>query len=235
MKSSFLLSFSLLILLCCGIGYAFAECSISSNIFAFDANAEDNFGHSVTIDGSIVAIGASKRSNNQGAVYVYEFDSVDWNYKATLLPPELNSTDYFGHCVATNNGRIVVGTDSIDSNQIYVYEYDGASWDVEPVILSADEPAELFGTSVDISDNTIVVGAYGDESEKGSAYVFEYDGANWSQVAKLTASDGLSAIGRSCGDRFGISVAIDANRIVVGAPHDDTNDLSSQHKNGSAW
>ena len=52
----------------------------------------------------------------------------------------------------------------------------------------------------------------------GSAYVFSYDSDNsqWTQVAKLVASDGTSE------DQFGWSISIYNNIIAVGAGGDDT-------------
>ena len=88
--------------------------------------------------------------------------------------------------------------------------------------LTADDAASIdqFGWSVAIDGNTVVVGAYLDTHDyniqAGSAYVFRTaDGATYSQVAKLTASDAAS------NDRFGKSVAIDGNTVVVGAYLDD--------------
>jgi hypothetical protein len=56
-----------------------------------------------------------------------------------------------------------------------------------------------------------VVGAYGDDSGKGAAYLYNLDGTS---EVKITASDGAS------GDRFGWSVAVADNHIVVGADYD---------------
>lgn len=57
----------------------------------------------------------------------------------------------------------------------------------------------------------MVVGALGDDSYTGAAYVFVYDGNIWPQVAKLTASDGVPY------DSFGRSVAIYGGSVVIGA------------------
>ncbi len=88
-------------------------------------------------------------------------------------------------------------------------------------LLAGDGAADdRFGYSVSISGDTVVVGASEDDSSTGSAYVFERNqtGAdNWRQVAKLTASDGAA------GDRFGISVSISGDTVVVGARLDDGN------------
>ena len=79
-----------------------------------------------------------------------------------------------------------------------------------------------FGISVAVSGDTVVVGADGDDvganADQGSAYVFVKPGGGWAsatETAKLTASDGAA------GDRFGISVAVSGDTVVVGAPGDD--------------
>ncbi|MEY3284431.1 MAG: hypothetical protein RIR86_2444, partial [Acidobacteriota bacterium] len=89
-----------------------------------------------------------------------------------------------------------------------------------------------FGTSVAISRATIVVGAAGEDSnatgvngdgnnnsaaESGAAYVFVRTEGTWSQQAYLKASNGVSD------DRFGASVAISGETIVVGAYREDSN------------
>ena len=79
----------------------------------------------------------------------------------------------------------------------------------------------------------MVIGAHQDDdkgSNSGSAYVFTRDTAGdlasgWTQVAKLTADDGAAD------DRFGISVSIDGDTVVIGAHADD--DKGSQ--SGSAY
>jgi hypothetical protein len=78
-----------------------------------------------------------------------------------------------------------------------------------------------------------VAGAYYADDEKGAAYVFEKSGSTWSQVQKLTASDGQDKSGgRGYGDRFGCSVGIDGSTIVVGAYHDD---IGGVQRPGSAY
>ena len=70
-----------------------------------------------------------------------------------------------------------------------------------------------FGKTVAIDGETVVAGAYGDDSYTGSAYVFRTTdgGATYDEMAKLTASDGATY------DRFGSSVAIAGGTVVVGA------------------
>ncbi len=74
--------------------------------------------------------------------------------------------------------------------------------------------ADLLGYSVAISGTTAIVGALLDDdngSGSGSAYIFEDTGSGWTQIAKLTASDGAEK------DYFGCSVAISGSVAIVGA------------------
>ena len=78
-------------------------------------------------------------------------------------------------------------------------------------------PQQAYGKSVAIDGDIAVVGAPGDSNEKGAAYVLRTTdgGATYVELAKLTASDRYSVAGEH---RFGWSVAIDGDTIVVGAP-----------------
>ena len=88
---------------------------------------------------------------------------------------------------------------------------------------------DRFGRSVAIDGDTIVVGAYGNDSNRGSAHVFTKPDTGWAnspgtETAKLTASD------RTDGDQFGFSVAVDGDTIVIGADA-----LNETNRSGSAY
>ena len=77
---------------------------------------------------------------------------------------------------------------------------------------------DKFGYAVAVDGDIAVIGAYQDDgngADSGAAYVFTRVEGVWTQAAKLTASDGAAY------DNFGISVAVDGDTVVVGAPGDD--------------
>ncbi|EAY26609.1 choice-of-anchor D domain-containing protein [Microscilla marina] len=80
-------------------------------------------------------------------------------------------------------------------------------------------PGAQFGSAVSISGDYLIVGAALDNSNKGAAYIFEFDTGTdkWSLKERVTASDGVST------DLFGFSVGISSDGYaVVGAyRHDD--------------
>ena len=90
---------------------------------------------------------------------------------------------------------------------------------------------DRFGKGVAVNGDTLLIGAYrnddGAGSYSGAAYVFQRDGATWTEQAKLTASDGAAE------DNFGWNVALDGDTALVGASEDDTADF--QFEAGSAY
>ncbi len=101
----------------------------------------------------------------------------------------------------------------------------GTVWSQQAYLKASNSDAiDLFGSSVAISGDTVVVGAYweasyatginDDQSDNsaplaGAAYVFTRSGTVWSQQAYLKASNS-DAI-----DLFGYSVAISGDTLVV--------------------
>ena len=90
------------------------------------------------------------------------------------------------------------------------------AWGGEQTLLAGDA-AELdqFGCSVSLASDggadRAVVGAFGESDGRGAAYVFVRSGDGWSEEQKLVASDGAEP------DKFGASVSLGTDRVLVGA------------------
>ena len=69
----------------------------------------------------------------------------------------------------------------------------------------------LFGYSVSLDGNTLLVGEPWGNSSRGAAYVYVRSGGVWTLQQQLTAPDAAVT------DQFGISVALSADTAVVGA------------------
>ena len=111
-------------------------------------------------------------------------------------------------------------------------------WSQQAKLTASDAANEgYFGSSVSLTGDTALVGAYGDDhagDESGAAYVFVRAGTVWSQQAKLTASDAANE------DRFGESVSLWGKTALVGAWGDDDagKDSGSAYvfaRTGTAW
>lgn len=106
--------------------------------------------------------------------------------------------------------------------------------EINKIVASDRAESNRFGHAVAIDGSYAVVGAYGADANgpnRGAVYIYEYNGANWVQTQILVNSDQENY------DRFGWSVAIDGNFIIVGAPGED-DDLAGNNnisKTGSAY
>ena len=188
----------------------------TTKLFPSDANAGDNSGISVAIYGNTAVVGAYKNDSNCsdcGAVYVYEPGDSQWIEKQKLVPSDGSANDQFGRSVAIEGNTIVVGSYYDDgTGSAYVFARLGSVWTQQQKLIAPDAASgDRFGCSAAIDNNIIVIGAYGDDSQTGSAYVFTRTGSTWSFQQKLSDAQP--------GDNFGYSVAIDNNTIIIGAPN----------------
>lgn len=130
----------------------------------------------------------------------------------------------FGWTIAMGDGIAVIGAPEDSSfgsraGAVYIYKSTSSGWVFQSILTSSDiESSDLFGETVAISDGTILIGAPGDDdhgSRSGSAYIFDFDGTNWNQTTKLTASDAGGT------DAFGSALAIVGSTAVIGATRND--------------
>lgn len=142
-----------------------------------------------------------------------------------LVAPDGAALDEFGASVAVSGTTIVVGAPSGEdgAGAAYVYVEPAAGWSkvVDPVAeLGSDNPvtAGLFGQSVAISGNTIVVGApdEGADGMTGAAYVFQMPAGGWGNQLDNGATADLTPA--SPDGSFGAAVAVSGNTVVVGDP-----------------
>lgn len=223
MRGKYLSKISIVILL-----YIFSQAQASvSTVLEFESpnsSNDDKYGRAVSVDGDVAVIYA-KEPNDDGSLYVYRLNGLNWQYEATLTAPNSVNGNYFGRSVCVVGDTIVAGAPQCSSNRgaVCVFECNETQWGDPNILTASDTNAgDYFGWSVDFDGNKIVAGAIYDDDQKGGAYVFSRDGSGWSEDQKLTASDGNGTPDRSpYGDHFGYSVAIEGNTIVVGAQADD--------------
>jgi len=157
-----------------------------------------------------------------------------------LLASDGQADDMFGSSMAISGNFSVIGTpqdDDVDNNAgaAYIYEKISGNWTFSQKITANDgELADMFGTSVDIDGDYIVIGSYqavGITGNTGAAYIYKKNGSNWEFQQKIFADDGLSA------DNFGKSIAISGDYIVAGADNEDygTGAAYVFHLSGETW
>lgn len=179
-----------------------------------------------------------------GAAYVFVRNGTTWTQQAYLKASNTNGNDRFGSAVAISGDMIVIGApmeassatginpsgsdnSAAGAGAAYIFVRSGTTWTQQAYIKASNTAAgDSFGWSVAISGETVVVGAFAEESNAtgingnqsdnsltaaGAAYVFMRSGGLWSQEAYLKASN------TGANDEFGWSVAISNDSIIIGA------------------
>jgi hypothetical protein len=203
-------------------------------LLASDGADSNYFGYSVSISGDYAIIGSHCDDSTRGSAYVFKRSGSSWSQEAKLVASDGAMGDFFGYSVSINGEYIAIGACEDDSTRgsTYVFVRSGTSWLQEAKLVASDGVGgDYFGFSVSINGNYTIIGAYQDDSARGSAYVFKRSGSSWSQEAKLVASDG------STEDYFGCSVSIDSDSVIIGALGDDLTSGSAYvfKCSGSSW
>lgn len=260
---------------------------------ASNTDAGDQFGWSVSVSGDTLVVatpaedGAAtgvngneldNSANGAGAAYVFVRNGGTWSQQAYLKASNAEATDNFGSSTSVSGDTLVVGAFGEDSSATgvngseadnsaggagaaYVFVRNGTAWTQQAYIKASNTGAnDFFASSVSVSGDTVVVGSPLEDgnatgvngtqndgsSDAGAAYVFVRSATTWSQEAYVKASNtgGL--------DRFGSSVSVSTNTIVIGAldeasnatgvngnQSDDTADSAGAAyvfvRNGSTW
>ncbi|CAM4021771.1 FG-GAP repeat protein [Pseudoalteromonas byunsanensis] len=210
-----------------------------ARLTAQPAHAGDTLGGKVALKNHLAALGASRRDDkgeDSGAVFTFERKADSWPQRQILTAIDGKTGDAFGQSIALTERFLVVGAPRSDaphedSGSAYVYMRDKNSWQFHSKLIAQDgATGDLFGISVAIDNNTILVGAdLNDErAEKaGAVYAYEFDGKQWHQQAKLMASDGANT------DIFGVRVALFGDTALISARRDDIEGIGTDA--GSAY
>lgn len=213
----------------------------AAKLITNDGASGDFFGGSISINGNRAVIGAPLADiggrSDQGAAYIFRNENGTWIQEAKLIASDGATGDIFGISVAIYGDTVVVGAweDTVGAHikqgSAYIFIRNGTTWTQQAKITATDGAANsLFGVSVDINGETVIVGAhYADingHTDQGAAYIFVRNGTTWTQQAQLIANDGIA------GATFGNSVALEENTAVIGAHTDSPNSVANS---GSAY
>lgn len=217
-----------------GAAYVFSQSGSSfsetAQLFAPDGAAGDEFGRAVALGDDIAVVGAylaDAGATNSGAVYVFTRSGGVWTPEAKLVPDVPVAEGRFGHSVAIDGDRVLVGAPGAAA--AYLFRRGGGSgtkamllWAQEWVMTSSFvPPSSLFGTAVALDSDVAAVGAQQHDGA-GSVFVFRESGGAWAEEQEIVGSV------RNAGDGFGASLALGGpGLLVVGAPGDDDQALDA--------
>ena len=229
-------------------------CSVAISSDTIVVGSEGEKSNQTTITNGTTA-STNETAVNYGAAYVFKRNGTTWAQEAYLKASNAGAGDMFGRTVSIYSDTIAVGADGEQSNQttitngttassnndtysgaVYVFKRSGTTWIQEAYLKAPNNGNEdAFGGSISIDTDTIVVGAYQEDSnqttitngttasadnsasDSGAVYVFKRNGTIWSQDSYLKAPNAQAD------DTFGESVSISSDTIVVGASQEDSN------------
>jgi hypothetical protein len=154
---------------------------------AADGAANDRLGSSVAISGDTVVAGSASddigANSSQGSAYVFVRSGATWTEQQKLTASDGAANDRLGSSVAISGDTLVLGVpgDQIDANtsqgSAFIFVRSGATWTMQQRLTASDgASSDVFGNSVAISGDTVVVGASSDDvgatNNQGSAYLF---------------------------------------------------------------
>ncbi len=223
--------------------------AISGDTVVVAAKEEDSAATGVNGDQT------NNAATSAGAAYVFVRSGTTWTQQAYLKASNTDAFDFFGEAIAISGDSIVVGASWEASNAkgvngdqsddsttkagaAYIFTRNGTTWTQQAYLKASNTEYQnayygsfdLFGDSVAISGDTVVVGApledsnasgvNGDQNnnnggDSGAAYVFSRSGTTWTQRAYLKAGNVRVS------DQFGYAVAIAGDTVVTGVPYKD--------------
>ncbi len=186
-------------------------------------------------------------ASNSGAVYVFRLIDDAWVQEAYIKASNSGNDDWFGRSVSIEGDTLAVGglgeasgapgdapddDSEFQSGAVYVYRRAGGVWSQE-AYLKASHPdnEDFFGIDVDLSGDTLVIGASGEGSasthgnedpanngapDSGAVYVYRRVDTTWELEAYLKSPN------TQIDDNFGHSVAVVGDVLAAGAVGEDS-------------
>jgi hypothetical protein len=223
-----------------------------ATLVAGDAFSFDQAGYSVSISyaGDRAAVGVIYDGHaggyDAGSVRIFDRTGTTWSEVATLVAPDAEDIDQFGHSVSMSSDgtRVLVGCSGdyvagvrTGSARVFVRDTMGA-WSQEQALLPTGANADdRIGAAVSLSGDGVraFVGAYWSDppsgTNAGSVRVYVRSGSTWTLEQLL-----YDATSGSHDDQwFGYSISSngDGSRVLVGIPF--ANRAEEWNRSVSTW
>ncbi len=198
-----------------------------TKIVAPNGNPSDLFGFSIALDNDTLVVGTpyeDSAAQDAGAAYVFVRTNGVWTFETKLVAPDFGAARWFGYAVAVDGDNVLVGSPQADGKTLgaggaYVFRRNNGVWTSLPKIVASDgKPGDMFGQTVDIAGNSLVIGGPKSDTkgaDAGAAYIFVGNGNSYVEQKRLVPTD------PQAGDHFGAAVAMHGETAIVGAPDAD--------------
>ena len=203
-------------------------------LMAADATgSDDRFGRALFATDNLVFAGATTRDNSRGGVYVFERTPSGWTQTAMLIPDDNAEGDSFGRSVAFNGEVLLAGAAGKEatSGAAYTFTRNASGQWVQQTMLRPDglNENDLFGLTVAFDGELALVTALEQANPPGTVYAYHYEASSgeWHDIGAIPTPD------VSPQSAFGLTLAINGNHALVGAPGQNGGEVHTYHFEGS--
>lgn len=203
----------------------------SSTVYAYHTNGGTNFtqntpiispgggggefGAALALDGEFLAVGAPNQDGGQGAVFIFKTTGArSWQFVTKLISLQRDPDAMFGAAVAIRGQSVIVGA----PGESKLYRFDGINglWPQTetsqlPVPDGVDVSSAL-GARLDLSQDTLIATAPKAFNDAGAVYHYALINDQWALQQQLSACDITQD------SELGQGVAIDGDKLLIGAP-----------------
>ena len=215
--------------------------AMSSSPYSLTIDGGDYFGHSVSLDGDRLAVGAgfdegkNNATANAGAVYIFKRTGTTWTLERKIENGSdrfnnLDASDKFGYSVSLDGDRLAVGAwyddgknnATADAGAVYIFKRTGTTWALERKIEDGSDgfnnldANDKFGYSVSLDGDRLAVGAFNDDGKNNSTTnagaVYIFKRTGTTWALERKIEDGSDGFNNlDLDDYFGISVSLDGD------------------------
>jgi len=196
-----------------------SEWAEEQRLTAPDSSRMDDFGRAVTVDGNTLVIGAPRKHDGAGAVYVFTRGqrSDSWTQASTIAPPPGSGAAEFGAAVLLSGAELLVGApESGGSGRVHRFVRTDGVWALEDELAPGDPSgAAGFGAALAWDDDRLLIGAPRSDEGRGRAYAATRgaDGV-WGAPSRVL----LPPAATNERAAAGTSLLLRESRAFVGAP-----------------
>ncbi len=192
-----------------------------------DAEAHTLFGNSVAISGSTILVGSIWDTIDDraraGSVYVFTGSNDNWTQVQKISAPGTLDNVFFGASLALQGDTTVIGAfaaalSSVRTGAVYAYQRNGGTFiDAGVIAPPINQDTQYFGYALAMNADRMVIGApmldsFNPADDDGGAFLYQRQGMSWTLRQSLNSPS-------DAGDRYGTTVAIDSDHVVVAAPY----------------
>ena len=202
---------------------------LDQELFAADAQAQDDFGAAIDIDGERVLVGSPYHEVDgwptAGAAYVYLRTSSGWIEEARLTPTVSDPDQWFGDAVALCGDLALIGAPrdqhaGLYSGAAFLFRREAAGWiEVDKLESSFTATFHGFGDELRLTPDWAVVAAPHASQPlhySGAVHLFAISAQGATEISILRSPEPLQEA------RFGYDLGFDGHSLVVGAPFDSS-------------